>query len=85
MPEILAIWPITAVMAMPRQPPIKTRTVGVKIFEPDIRALITPVRMRPAMVNPTMLMACAPSVGAKAPANGINPPLVNAMAEATAA
>jgi hypothetical protein len=48
---------MTAVIAIPKQPPIKTRIVGVKIFEPDIRALMTPVRRRPAMVNPTMLMA----------------------------
>ena len=85
MPEILAIWPIPAVIAMPKQPPIKTLTVGANIFEPDVRALMTPVRIRPPIVNPTMLIALAPKVGANAPAKGIKPPNVNEIAEATAA
>ena len=74
-----------AVIAMPIQPPITTRSVGVKIFEPAILALITPVTSKPTSVNPTMLSATVPVVGAKAPANGINPPEVNAAADAMAA
>ena len=85
MPEILAIWPIPAVIAIPKHPPIKTRTVGANTFEPEILALITPVKIKPTNVNPTMLQAFAPRVGAKAPANGIKPPVVNAIADATAA
>lgn len=85
MPEILAIWPIPAVIAMPKHPPIITRMVGAKTFEPDVRALTTPVNNNPAMVKPIMLHALAPNVGANAPANGIKPPNVNEMAEAIAA
>jgi len=85
MPEILAIWPIPAVMAIPRHPPINTRTVGANTFEPEILALTTPVKTKPQRVNPTMLHALAPRVGAKAPANGIKPPHVKAMADAIAA
>ena len=85
MPEILAIWPIPAVIAIPKQPPIKTRTVGANTFEPEILALTTPVKIKPPKVNPTMLQAFVLRVGAKAPANGIKPPVVNAIADATAA
>ena len=85
MPEILAIWPIPAVIAIPKQPPISTRTVGANTFEPEILALTKPVKTKPQIVNPTMLQALAPSVGANAPANGINPPVVKAIADATAA
>ena len=74
-----------AVIAIPIQPPITTRSVGVKILEPAILALITPVKSKPTRVNPTMLSATVPVVGAKAPANGIKPPDVNAAADATAA
>jgi hypothetical protein len=74
-----------AVIAIPIQPPITTRSVGVKIFEPAILALITPVISSPARVNPTMLRATVPVVGAKAPANGIKPPDVKAAADAIAA
>jgi hypothetical protein len=59
--------------------------VGAKILEPEVFALMTPVRINPPNVNPTMLQAFAPKVGAKAPKNGINPPAVNEIAEATAA
>ena len=82
---MLASWPIPAVIDMPKQPPIKTRTVGARTFDPEILALMTPVRIKPPRVNTTMLHALAPKVGAKAPANGIKPPVVKAIAEATAA
>jgi hypothetical protein len=36
-------------------------------------------------VKPTMLIATAPAVGANAPANGTNPPIVKLKADATAA
>ena len=85
MPEMLAIWPIPAVIAIPKHPPINTRTVGAKTFEPEIFALTTPVKINPPNVNTTMLQALAPRVGANAPANGLKPPVVKAMAEATAA
>ena len=66
-----------AVIAMPIQPPIITRSVGVKIFEPAILALRIPVKSKPTKVNPTMLNATVPVDGAKAPTNGIRPPEVN--------
>jgi len=72
-------------MAIPRQPPSNTRTVGANTFEPEILALTTPVKTKPPRVNPTMLHALAPRVGAKAPANGIKPPHVKAIADAIAA
>jgi hypothetical protein len=62
-----------------------TRTVGARIFEPEVLALTTPVRINPTKVKPTMLHALAPSVGAKAPKNGITPPAVNEIADAIAA
>ena len=74
-----------AVIAMPIQPPIITRSVGVKIFDPAILALRTPVKSNPTIVKPTMLNATVPVVGAKAPTNGIKPPEVNAAADAIAA
>ena len=85
MPEMLAIWPIPAVITIPKHPPIKTRTVGANTFDPEILALMTPVKIKPTSVKPTMLHALAPKLGAKAPANGIKPPLVKAIADATAA
>jgi hypothetical protein len=74
-----------AVIAIPMHPPRITRKVGAKIFEPAVLALITPVNNKPIMVNPTMLSATWPVVGANAPANGIKPPDVKAAAEAIAA
>ena len=74
-----------AVMAMPRTPPPMTRRVGVRILEPAVRALMTPVAIRPTIVNPTMLEADAPAFGANAPTNGMRPPKVNEIADATAA
>ena len=74
-----------AVIAMPIQPPITTLSVGVNILEPAIFALVIPVMSNPASVKPTMLSATVPVVGAKAPANGIKPPDVNAAADAIAA
>ena len=59
------------------QPPRITRRVGAKIFDPAVFALTTPVMTNPMTVNPTMLSATWPVVGANAPANGINPPIVN--------
>ena len=59
--------------------------VGARTFEPEVRAETTPVSSRPAIVNPMMLHALAPRVGAKAPANGIKPPAVNEIADAIAA
>ena len=85
MPEILAIWPIPAVIAIPKHPPINTRTVGANTFEPEILALTTPVKTKPQRVNPTMLQALAPRVGANAPRKGMNPPAVKLKAEAIAA
>ena len=74
-----------AVIAIPRQPPIITRTVGFITAAPDERALMIPVAKSPNSVKPTMLNATAPAVGAKAPANGIRPPNVKLSAEAIAA
>jgi hypothetical protein len=85
MPEIWAIFPIPAVIAIPSEPPIRTLSVGERIFDPAVFADTTPVSSNPARVNPTMLHALVPKVGANAPANGINPPRVNEMAEAIAA
>ena len=72
-----------AVIAMPIQPPITTLSVGVNIFEPAIFALVIPVMSNPASVKPTILSATVPVVGAKAPANGIKPPDVNAAVKWT--
>jgi hypothetical protein len=59
--------------------------VGFRIADPEVRALIMPVAKSPTSVKLTMLTATAPAVGAKAPANGINPPIVKLSADATAA
>ncbi len=67
------------------EPPISTRSVGESSFEPAVRAETTPVITNPPRVKATMLHALVPRVGAKAPANGINPPKVNEIADATAA
>jgi hypothetical protein len=72
-------------MAIPRIPPPITRKVGIRSFEPAVFALIIPVARRPRIVKATMLVAAAPGVGANAPANGMRPPAVNEIAEATAA
>ena len=72
-------------MAMPNMPPPITRRVGIKILDPAVLALIIPVATRPTIVNPIMLQAAFPAVGANAPTNGIKPPKVNEIAEATAA
>ena len=85
MPLKCAKWPMPAVIAMPRQPPIITRMVGFKTAAPEERALIKPVAKSPRSVKPTMLTATAPAVGANAPANGIRPPNVKLSADATAA
>ena len=85
MPDTRAIWPIPAVMSMPSPPPIMTRSVVLSTRAPAVLALTTPVRSKPATVNPTMLQALASIVGAKAPAKGIKPPTVKLIAEATAA
>ena len=85
MPEILAIFPIPAVIAIPSDPPINTRRVGESSFEPAIRAETAPVMIKPTRVKRTMLQALLPSTGSKAPANGINPPNVKEIAEAAAA
>ena len=74
-----------AVIAMPKQPPIITRTVGFITAAPEVRALIRPVAKSPTSAKETMLTATAPAVGANAPAKGINPPIVKLSAEATAA
>ena len=74
-----------AVIAIPRQPPIITRTVGFKTAAPDERALKMPVAKSPRSVKPTILKAIAPAVGANAPANGTSPPNVKLNADATAA
>jgi hypothetical protein len=84
-PEIWAIFPIAAVMSMPKQPPMITRIVGIKSFEPAVLALRMPVRTNPATVKATMLHAFSPKVGARAPRKGINPPAVKLRAEAIAA
>jgi hypothetical protein len=84
-PEIWAIFPIAAVMSMPKQPPMITRIVGIKSFEPAVLALSIPVRSKPTTVKATMLHALAPTVVAKAPKSGTNPPAVKLSAEATAA
>ncbi len=80
-----AIRPIPAVIAIPNEPPISTRSVGERIFAPAVRAEMTPVNAKPTRVKPTMLQALVPIVGAKAPAKGINPPRVKDAAEAIAA
>jgi hypothetical protein len=81
----MSIFPIPAVIAMPSEPPISTRSVGESSFEPAVFAETKPVITNPARVNPTMLHALVPRVGAKAPANGIKPPRENDTAEASAA
>ena len=85
MPLTCKSWPIPAVIAIPRQPPIITRNVGIAIFEPEVFALTTPVRANPRIVKIIMLIATEPVVGAKAPRNGMSPPAVKAHAEAIAA
>ena len=85
MPLICRACPIPAVMAIPRQPPAMTRAVGVSNLDPAMRALNTPVKVRPMMVNATMLHAACPKDGANAPANGISPPAVKLRADAIAA
>ena len=72
-------------MSMPKAPPIITRAVVLKILEPAVRALSTPVRTRPTSVKPTILKASVPTDGARAPAKGISPPAVNEIADAIAA
>ena len=74
-----------AVIAIPKQPPIITRTVGLKTEAPDERALMMPVANSPNSVKPTMLTPTDPAIGANAPANGIRPPIVKLSADATAA
>ncbi len=85
MPLTCKSCPIPAVIAIPRQPPAMTRIVGMRIFDPAVLALMMPVASKPTSVNPIMLEAAAPAVGANAPANGTNPPAVKLMAEAIAA
>jgi hypothetical protein len=85
MPLMWAICPITAVIAIPIQPPKITRTVGTSTFEPAIFALTIPVITRPAIVKMTMLKALAPRLGANAPKNGMHPPNVKLAADARAA
>ena len=74
-----------AVIAIPKQPPRITRRVGANTFDPAVLALTIPVTINPAIVNPTMLIATLPVVGAKAPIKGIKPPVVKAAADAIAA
>ena len=85
MPLTCKSCPIPAVIAIPRQPPAITRRVGIKSLEPAVFALMTPVAIKPTMVNPTMLHAAYPAEGAKAPRKGISPPAVKLSAEAIAA
>ena len=70
---------------MPRLPPSITRSVGDKIREPASLALTTPVMSSPPKVKTTIDQNFAPTVGAKAPANGISPPAVKEIADAIAA
>ena len=74
--------PIPAVIAIPKEPPIKIRMVVLRYGEPAIRALNTPVPTRPASVKTIMLATFVLTVGASAPANGISPPAVKLRAEA---
>jgi hypothetical protein len=67
---------------MPRQPPKRTRKVGITIFEPEVRALMTPARIRPTIVKATIEKETLPRVGAKIAKNGTEPPSANAVADA---
>ena len=82
---MLAIAPIPAVISIPREPPIRTRSVGESSFEPDVLAEIIPVSARPTIVKRTMLQALLEKSTANAPRNGIKPPKVKEIADATAA
>jgi hypothetical protein len=75
-------WPIPAVIAMPRQPPIRTRKVGISSLEPEVFAPIAPATMRPAIVKPTIETEMVPIVGANAAKNGIKPPIAKERADA---
>ena len=65
-----------AVIAMPSEPPIRTRMVVRPYGAPAVLALKSPVATKPANVKATMLQARVPEVGAKAPKNGITPPAI---------
>jgi hypothetical protein len=82
MPDRWTSDPIPAVMAIPMQPPRTTRRVGVSTGEPDVLALTTPVTTKPPTANVTILQACDPGVGAKAPRKGMRPPIIKLVAEA---
>ena len=82
MTEALKICPIPAVIAIPRQPPMSTRKVGMSSFEPEVFAPAAPAAIKPTIVKETIENEMVPTVGAKAPTNGMKPPMAKEAAEA---
>jgi hypothetical protein len=67
---------------MPRQPPTRTRKVGISTREPAILAPTTPAHVRPTIVKIRMERDILPTLGAKTARKGTNPPRANEIAEA---
>ena len=77
--------PIPAVTAIASDPPSRIRTVGRKGPVPAIFAPAIPAIIKPNKVIATIVVVRPFGVGANIPSIGINPPTVNAAADANAA